>query len=141
MYRVDRMVGALGFTLTLALSLKGEGILFVVCGHDLGLAVAAGVLAGVAGGVEDGIFAGELLVHGGVAVGVAAKGRQGAGDEGQGRRADAELGEEATAGLAGLGVVLFRCVEFGCHVMLLRLARDRSSGEDATMYVCCRVLY
>ena len=85
----------------------------------LGVAVAAGVFAGVNGGVEDGILAGEFLVHGGcAAVGVAAQGRQGAGDEGQGRRADAELGQEAAAGLAGLGVVLFRWVEFGGHVML-----------------------
>jgi hypothetical protein len=27
----------------------------------------------------------------------------------------------------------------GCHVMLLRLAPDRSSGGDAAIYVRCRV--
>ena len=82
MHRIDRMFGALGFTLTLSLKgegttdsplLQGEGIVSFEIGRS-GLAVAAGVLAGVAGGVEDGVLVGELLVHGGVAIGVAAKG-------------------------------------------------------------------
>ena len=90
------------------------------------MAVAAGVLAGVDGGVEDGILAGKFLIHGGsVVAGVAAQGGQGAAHEGQGRRADAELGKEAAAGLARLGVVLIRWVEFGSHFLLLRLAQDR----------------
>ncbi len=81
--------------------------------------VAARVLARVYSRVEDGILVGELLIYGGCAVGAAAEGGDRPGHDGQGRCAYAEFGEEAAAGLAGLGVVLFWWVEFGRHFMLL----------------------